>query len=351
MRIPNLVLAAVAAAVLLGGCGESEDTETAAGCPPKEPASTAYSRQASKQKGGPRDIAITLDSYQGAENVGVLMAEERGYFAEAGIDVVITSPFYLADPLLYVENETVDFAVSHQPEVAEEVEEGAPVIAVGALVARPTAAMIWLKRSKIRDIADLEGKTIAVPGVPFQEDLLRSVLRKVGLKPEDVKVLEAGHELVPTLVSGRADATFGGSWNLEGAELESRGLKPEITPAQNLGVPAYEELVVIARRDRVATEPRLIRDFMSAVTRGNAAAAKDPEGAVELIEKGAETDTRLDRRAIEAQVDATLPLLSRTGQMDPGQASRLVGWMCGQELIEEEPPNSDLLTNAYLPRP
>lgn len=350
-RLSYLVLAAAAsAAVLLGGCGGgSEGAETAAECPQKPPASFAgLQRGAPEQKKGPIDAWITLDGYHGPQNVGILMAQERGYFADAGIRATITSPLDATKPVDYVREEGVDFGISHQPEVVRAREEGTPVIAVGALVPQPTAALIWLKGSKIRGIADLKGKTVVVSGLTFHEDLLESALERAGLTLEDVEVLEVGYELVPALVSGRADAIFGGYRNLEGAALEARGLKPVIAPVRSLGAPAYDELVVIARADRVLEEPQLIRAFMSAVARGTAAAVKDPGGAVELIEKSGETDPDLGRKALRAQLDATLPLLSKTGRMDPAQAAELTDWMCGQEMIDREPPTSDLLTNAYL---
>jgi len=347
----GLALVVVALAALFGGCGGgSEGTETVAECPQKPPASFAgLQREAPEQKKGLQDAWITLDGYHGPQNVGVLMAAERGYFADAGIQVTITSPLDPTKPVDYVREEGVDFGVSHQPEVVRAREEGTPVIAVGALVSRPTAAMIWLQGSNIRGIADLKGKTVALSGLAFHEDLLESALEGAGLTLEDVEVLEVGYELVPALASGRADAIFGGYENLEGAALEARGLKPVVTPVRSLGVPAYDELVVIARADRVLEEPQLIRAVLAAVDRGTAEAAKDPEGAVALIEKSGETDPDLRRKVLRAQVDATLPLLSRTGRMDPAQAAELTAWMCQQGSIEQEPATPDLLTNDYLP--
>ncbi|HEX6154125.1 MAG TPA: ABC transporter substrate-binding protein [Solirubrobacterales bacterium] len=292
-----------------------------------------------------------MNGYVGPASVGILMAEERGYFADAGLAVTVTGAAAPDAPLEYVQGHLVDFGVSQLPEIVMAREEEAEVIAVGTLVSRPTTAMIWLEKSRIEEVADLEGKTIAVPGVPFQKPFLRILLEEAGMTLEDVEVKQVGYELVQALVSGRADAVFGGAPNLEGAALEARGLEPVVVPVQNLGIPAYEDLVVVTRSDRMSKEPRLIHDFMSAVVRGNAAAAEDPEGAVELIEKGAETDPAAGRKATEAGVDETLPLLTRTGCMDPERASELVAWMDEQELIREEPPVSELLTNRFAGSP
>ncbi|HEU5062640.1 MAG TPA: ABC transporter substrate-binding protein [Solirubrobacterales bacterium] len=291
---------------------------------------------------------MALDGYYGPENVGILMAEERGYFTDVGIDAIVTAPSPPSRPVSYVMSGIVDLAVSHQPQVAIARGKDLPVVAVGSLISRPTAAMIWLQRSRIGGIADLRGKTIAIPGLPFQEEFLASILARAGLTLADVEVRVAGYDLLPDLVKGRADAIFGGSWNLEGAVLEARGLDPVITRVQSLGVPSYDELVVIARSNRVSKDPQLIRDFMSAVARGTADALEDPEAAARVVVDGYEANPDLSRKSVEAEIEATLPLLSRSGYMDPAQAEGLVDWMQAEGMIRKKPPVSSLLTNEYL---
>jgi putative hydroxymethylpyrimidine transport system substrate-binding protein len=322
-----LIVALVAAAAFWAGCGGGDDAETAEARP-----------------GLFRKIAVTLDGGFNAENVGLLMAVKRGYFAEVDLGVELREPVLPERPINYVVGRDVDLAISHQPQVVLQREKGAPIAAVGSLVSRPTAAMIWLKKSKIGGVVDLKGRTIAIYGLPFERGLLKSVLTEAGLTLADVKVKNVNYETVPDLVSGRADAIFG-SWNVEGAELKARGLKPVIAPVQDFGLPAYDELVVIARRDRLSSSPWLVRDFMSAVERGTAAAIEDPEAAVNAIAEEAEDP---DRKAIEASVEATLPLLSRSGHMSSDQASRLIDWMNEVGLTQRRIPVPALLTNRYL---
>jgi putative hydroxymethylpyrimidine transport system substrate-binding protein len=200
-------------------------------------------------------------------------------------------------------------------------------------------SMIWLKESKIAGLAGLRGKTIAFQGLPFEEAFLKAVLRRAGLTPADVKIKQtiarAQFKLVPELASGRADAIFGGSGNVEGVELEARGLEPVVTPARQLGVPDYDELVVIARRDRVAKEPELFRRFMAAVRQGTATSIEDPETATEAVVAGLEGEgyDEVNPSTVEAGVEASLPLLSRTGRIDQAQEDRLLDWMRAEGIL------------------
>jgi len=251
----------------------------------------------------------------------------------------------------YVAQEVDDIGLLPQPEVVLAREKGMPLFAFGSLIQRPTMAMIWLGKARIHGIADLEGKTIAVDGLPVEESFLESVLAQAGLTFEDVKIKRLGYLLVPALVKGRADAIFGVSGNVEGAELRARGMRPVVTHVQELGIPPYEELVVVTRRDRPSRSSRWAHAFMSAVTRGTAAAIADPEAAAEAIAavRTAIGYGELGRpKPTEAKVEATLPLLSKTGRMSPGRAAGLVDWMREQGLIQGELPTAAFLTNRFV---
>jgi putative hydroxymethylpyrimidine transport system substrate-binding protein len=293
-----------------------------------------------------REIEITIDGYSGPENVGILMAHERDYFEEVGLKVFLHTPIGPLRPIPYVVQGEVDLSVSHEPEVVLAQERGAPIIAIASLVPEPTAAIIWLKESKVGEVSDLKGKTIAIAGLPYEKALLESTLAQAGLTLSDVKLEVVEYELVPALVSGRADAIFGGSWNVEGAELESRGLEPVVTRVQDLDVPDYEELVLVARRDRLVEAPELIRDFISAMERGTETAIEEPQAAATMI---LGSTGKRNRKAVEAGLEETLPLLSTSGEMSTETAEGLVDWMHEEGLVRQEPSASDLLTNDYLP--
>ncbi|HEX5593031.1 MAG TPA: ABC transporter substrate-binding protein [Solirubrobacterales bacterium] len=297
--------------------------------------------------GSPRNLTVTLNGHEGPENVGILMALQRGYFRDAHLIVSVLLPFSPARPVHYVANGLDDLGVAQEPQVVLERTRGARVIGVGSLISQPTTALIWLKRSKIEGIGDLKGKTIAISGVPVHEDFLQSVLKRAGLMPGDVTIKSVSYNLVQELVSGRVDAIFGGSWNLEGADLEQRGLDPVIKPVHGLGVPAYDEFVVVASSKRLADEVGVVRDFMSAVIRGNVAAAKDPKAAVNAVLNANLGGPPQSRKQIEAEVAATVPLLSKNGYMNPEKASRLTDWMYEEGMIQRTPPVSKLLAGIY----
>ena len=207
------------------------------------------------------------------------MAQKLGYFEEAGLDVSIDTPSDPAAPLKLVAAGQSDLAISYEPEVALAHEKGLDVIAIGALVNRPLTSLIWLGKSGIKGVADLKGKTVATAGIPYQEAFLKTILSRAHLSPDDVKEVNVGFGLLPALLGGSADAMLGGYSNVEGVDLSQRGKDPVITPVDQLGVPTYDELVLVANREALAEDPDKFRLFIAALERGTDAAVKQPKAA------------------------------------------------------------------------
>jgi len=313
---------------------------------------TACGEKSEDVTGEAESLSLTLDFYPNPDHAGIYMAQKLGYFEEAGLDVSIHTPADPAAPIKLLSAGRTDLAISYEPEVMLAREEGLGVVAVAALVNRPLTSMIWLKKSGIGGVGDLRGKTIATAGIPYQDAYLKTILARANLTPSDVKVVNVGFGLLPAIVGGRAQAMLGGFRNVEGVDLRLRGKEPVVTPVDRLGVPTYDELVLVAERQRLEENPETIRLFLAALARGTAAAAKSPEAATQaLLEANPDLDPKLTR----AEVAATLPLLDPPrgerpyGYMDPTQWSQFAAWMRDNGLIASLLPPAAVQSNAYLP--
>jgi putative hydroxymethylpyrimidine transport system substrate-binding protein len=299
-----------------------------------------------------QSFSLTLDFYPNPDHAGIYMAQKLGYFRDAGLDVSIETPSDPAAPIKQVAAGQTDLAISYEPEVALAHEKGLDTIAVGALVDRPLTSMIWLKKSGIKGIGGLRGKTIATAGIPYQDAYLKTILSRANLSPADVKTVNVGFGLLPAILGGRAQAMLGGFRNVEGVDLRLRGKDPVVTPVDRLGVPTYDELVLVANREGLAEDPEAIRLFIAALARGTAAAVESPDATTRAL---LEANPDLDPKLTAAEVKATLPLLESSdpaqpfGYMDPVLWSEFVGWMRDNELIASLPQPSQLLSNDYLP--
>ena len=302
--------------------------------------------------GGGEPFDVALDFYVNPDHVGIYTALDRGYFTDAGLDVRPQVPSDPSAPIKQVAAGRADLAISYEPEVILARDQGLDVVAVAALVNGPLTSLISLPESGIESTADLAGKTVVTAGIPYQAAYLQTILDRAGVDPESVDQVDVGFNLMQPLISGRADAMFGGFLNVEGVDLAQRGLDPRVVPVNRLGVPAYDELVLVADADRLASDPEPIREFIAALERGTYAADRDPQAATDaLLAAGDGLDPDLSR----AEVDKTLPRLLPPGDMpygymDPGRWQRFADYLYDAGQLDTRPDASDLLTNDLLPK-
>ena len=327
MRPVPLAATTLATAALLSGCGGGDSAQTGTTeAPPPNRIPFAY---------------VNLQGKASPEDAGLLLAHRLGYFPRARVHVIISTPAHPTRPPRYMDEERVAAALANGPQLILAREEGRPLVAIGSLVAQPTMAMIWLRGSGIDGIADLKGRTIAYPGVGFQRLFLKAILKRAGLTLADVKLQVAGNYLEDELVTHRADAIFGGSRNTEARLLESHRLHPVVTPVTKLGVPAYDELVMITRRNLYEEDPAKFESLVQATTDGNGEVAERPGIAAKAVREERGRERPLP--TIQAGVEELAPQLSRTGEIDRAKMRRLIGWMYAEGMIRRKWPVSQLI--------
>jgi putative hydroxymethylpyrimidine transport system substrate-binding protein len=320
------------AALALAACGEKEET---LGTPQPQP------------------FDLALDFYVNPDHAGVFTAIDNGYFERAGLTVTPRVPSDPSAPIKEVAAGRADLAISYEPEVLLARDQGLDVEAVGAIVDQPLTSLISLTAGGITTPADLKGKTVATAGIPYQSDYLETILGDVNLSISDVNEVNVGLNLLPALLGNQAQAILGGFSNIEGVDLAQRGDDPAVVPVDRLGVPSYDELVLVAQRSRIEDDPDTIRLFLSALANGTRDAIANPGAATESILRAGKG---LDPKLTRAEVDATLPLLAPApgqsfGHMDGAKWELFASWMADHGLISEVPESDEMLTNELLPPP
>ena len=260
---PALVLAlALVAALTVAACGTKKDTTATPGAEP---------------------FTVMLDFFPNADHAGLFAAQASGEFRKAGLDVKLQTPSDPAAPLKLLQAGKVDLAISYEPEVLLARDKGAQLVSVAALVQKPLTSIVSLPAAGITRPAQLRGKRVATAGIPYQSAYLKDVLKRAGLDPAAAREINVGFNLVPALLSKRADAALGAFWNYEGVQLALAHRKPRIIRIEQAGVPTYDELVIVARRSEVQGNGSKIRRFLRALSRGQDSVRKDPAGAARTL--------------------------------------------------------------------
>jgi len=321
---------------------------TASGCGAKpEPGDGGASASA-------EDLRLVLDYFPNADHAGIYAARAAGEYGRAGLDVEIKAPPDPTAPLKLLRAGRADVVLSYEPELLLARDKGADdLVAVGALVQKPLTALMALPGSGIRTAKDLAGKRVGTAGIAYQSAYLKTIAERAGIDPGSIKETNVGFDFTRPLIAGRVDATLGAFWNYEGTDLERRGKKPVILKMDELGVPAYDELVFVARKEGLDEDgASRIRRFLQATARGHRLLQKDPDTGVDALMKAS---NGLDRGLQEAVVKATLPVFFPSGDdkpygwQDPAQWDAYGRWMEQNGLLKRPPNAAKALTNEFLP--
>jgi putative hydroxymethylpyrimidine transport system substrate-binding protein len=331
MRRLAAALAVALACVTLGACGEKEEDVGAVKV---------------------RSLDVMLDWFPNPDHVAIYQAIESGYFREVSLDVRPRVPSDPAAPIKQVAAGRADLAISYEPEVLLAREQGLPVVAVAALVQKPLTSLMATDKSGVRSVRDLRGKRVGTAGIPYQEAYLDTILRRANVPKSSVKVTSVGASLLPAMLSGKVDATLGAFWNVEGVELRQRRQRPWIVPVNRLGVPDYDELVLVANSDSLEDKRDDLRLFISALSRGARTARSDPRAAAEaLLDANNDLKARATRESVRLTIPTLFPEKSAQpfGYLDPVKWRNYGGWMVDNELLEELPDIDAAITNDLLP--
>jgi putative hydroxymethylpyrimidine transport system substrate-binding protein len=326
-RVPVLLLLVSA---LLAGCGEKEDV--------LEPR-------------GSKHVELMLDYFPNADHAGIYAAQAGGDFEQAGLDVAIRQPPDPAAPIKQVAAGRVDLAISYEPEVLRARDQGLPVVSVAAIVQKPLTSIISLPEAKIREPADLEGKTVGTAGIDYQSAYLRTILLEAGVRPDTVKERNVGFGLTPALLTGKVDAVLGAFWNYEGTELRLKDKRPRIIRMDEAGVPSYNELVLVANERSLDRDADKIRAFIGALSRGTRDLRENPDKAIEgLLDANPDLDPELQRAVVEVTLPLFFPPRGRPfGWQDPAQWDAFAAWMKDSRLLERPPDPRASYDNRLLP--
>ncbi|GIL01986.1 MAG: ABC transporter ATP-binding protein [Alphaproteobacteria bacterium] len=282
-------------------------------------------------------LTVLLDWFVNPDHAALIVARERGMFAEAGLEVELVAPADPSAPPRLVAAGEGDLAITYQPQLHQQVAQGLPLVRIATLAETPLNALVALRDGPVRSIADLKGRTIGFSVGGFEDALLAAMLRTEGLQLSDVKLVNINFALSQSLIAGSVDAVIGAFRNFELNQLEIEK-RPGIAffPEEH-GVPAYDELILVARSDRLS-EPAL-RRFVDVVEAATLWLTNHPDEAWRIFAAShADLDNELNRRAWRD----TLPRLARRpGALDERRYRRFAEFMQRSGLIAEVPPVSD----------
>src|SRR5450432_4013443 len=160
-------------------------------------------------------------------------------------------------------------------------EEGVPV-KICYLGHRDGSEIVVAKNSSARSLADLKGKTIAIPSLfSNQNFVIHKLMDDFGLKPSDIKFVVLPPPDMPTsLASGAIDGYFVGEPFCAKAELDGYGRV--LYYARDIW-PNFISCALVVHEDLIKEQPEIVRDLVRGIAQSGAWAETHRAEAAKLV--------------------------------------------------------------------
>jgi len=248
---------------------------------------------------------------------GYYMALEKGFYAQAGLEVEIRpggpgTP----KPIDLLLKGDVDFAVANSGLVIARM-QGRPVVALAAIM--QSSPTVWIVRadSDIYTPHDLAGKRVMLMPAPESAELLVTLARE-GIDHERLELQQTSFD-PQDLIDGNTDA-YNGYISNEPFWLQQQQQPYRLIKPREYGVNFYSD-VLTTREALLQQRPAQIEAFIQASLKGWQYALENIEESVQLIHQRYAPDKSLEHLRFEAEQLKTLimPELVQLGHMNPGR--------------------------------
>ena len=212
--------------------------------------------------------------------VAAYVAQERGYFDDAGLDVTIRHSSGQGEHIRLLLSGEVGVSTQPASELLQRRSDpGAPLVAVALFGQTGDLGYAVLEESGITSPADFAGKIVGFKGVVQAE--FRAMLRAHGLSDDDVRLVGTGFNPV-VLVEGRLDVYPVFLSNEPDTLARVIGAPVRVFQAADDGIPTLGVTYVVSEDFlEGATNREALRRFLLATMRGFRLALDDPAAALE----------------------------------------------------------------------
>ena len=270
-----------------------------------------------------RPVSMRLDWLFQGPNVGFIVAKEKGYYEQAGLDVAIGPGKGSGSTAQLTANKDTQFGFADGYVVGNGVSKGMNITMVASIYRRNPTAVVVLEDSSIRTVKDLEGKNVAMPTGATQFQQWPAFVKGCGLDVNKISVISVDPAgMAPALITGKVHAisTYA-QGAVPGIEIRSNK-KVRMLWYADCGVNAVSNGIIV-HNDLIKEDPALIRAFVAASIRGFLYGRRQPDEMASIVKKYDEAaDARTNKREAE---------LSWHNWLTPNTMGKPLGWMSDKD--------------------
>jgi NitT/TauT family transport system substrate-binding protein len=275
-------------------------------------------RRSARAAGPLKQVNMTLDWVFQGPNVGFMLAQDKGFYREAGLDVAITPGKGSVSTAQLVASKAAQFGFADGYVVGNGVSRGMGLKTVGSIYRRNPAAVVVLADSDIGTPKNLEGKSIAMTAGSAQFQQWPAFVKGAGIDGSKIEVVNIDPTGVgAALINNKVPAIAGFAQGYV-PSIEIRGKKQtRIFWYADYGVTVVSNGIIV-HNDLLERDPELVRAFVTPTIKGFLYGRKNPDEAVASVKKYLETvDPVITRREME---------LSWKTWVTPNTKGKALGW-------------------------
>ena len=290
----------------------------------------------------PVPITVQLDWKPGIQFAGLLVAQERGWYRDAGLAVTIRANDFRRPYVDLVAEDDHTIGTSEARTLFNARVRGLPIRAVATMFQVSPVVLISLKARGFKTVADLSGKTVGIHR-PEDVGMLRTVFGEAPFAARQV-----GFDF-KELLAGTVDAAPGYLMD-EPLRLAQNGTEVNVLPLAEHGWTDYAQTLFVSEAF-LTKNPAALERFLTVTFRGWRAALADPDATAEFV--GRQYPGDLDVRSLRESIRLMAPLLTKEsphlGTMKPGTWKRIIAETPGDERAVRPTKAEDLVDFRYMP--
>lgn len=325
---------------------------TVVGCSSKDGASTSTPTSTpEQQEDGSKltPVKVVLDWTPNTNHTGLYVAQDKGYYAEQGLEVEIIQPGASGADTMVASGQ-VPFGVSYQENVTHARTQGVPIVSIAAIIQHNTSGFASPADKNITRPKDFEGKTYVGFGGPGEEAVIDSLMQQDNADASKVKIINGGDIDFFTAMHKDVDlAWIFYGWT--GIKAELLGEKLNVVYLKDYSEKLdYYTPILVTNEKMIESQPEIVKAFMKATAQGYQYAIEKPEEAGQILVKHApDLDAELVIASQKWLASKYQDDAEKWGLQKESVWQNYADWMMDYKLLDKELDVKTAFTNEFIP--
>ena len=298
-----------------------------------------------KDQGELDKVYVRLKWIYHSQFAGFFVAEQKGFYKENGIDVILTPGGAESPSIQMVAGGAEQFGVTGMAQLMEARTKGVPVVALAVIYRKNP--LIWFSvNENITSVEDLIGKKVGVTIGSNSDILFRAMLKKAGINIEEIEKVPVTYDISPVL-TGQVDAYEGYIIN-QPILAREKGFEAYIINPADYGINFYADTLFTTEK-MIKENPDLVKRFVEATLRGWQYAYSYPDEAVEYTLMYSDQLNREHETAVmQTSLDLLKPDDKPIGTIDREILEEMHDLLVTNNILENPLDLNKLYTNQFL---